>query len=393
MRARSVSLQAAMAVTALLEVTSADLCSMGSKVVKGNWYCQAVQRIAYKGVGGQGSYNKITHMDPITGACSSSPQPFSGSMSPLDEDISLHFRAPLKLKQFAVYKPTSDNPQTHLKGNTHARRHAHSEFHQHAKKKRDVGDMVTATIDGQVVSWVNLYDGQAKATPAEPATFGSTAVPNPHPAPVNPQIANKYKAPPGPVNKGDWAQVAYFNSEEGKAHGLTFLNNRGGQGSGVFDYKFGSSLSYASTDASSGAASPGVFGGTLEGTDEISIFSEESCDTTDCGYVRPGTVAYKGFSGPSKAFFMEFMMPDDGSSGWNRNMPAIWALNAQIPRTAQYASCSCWKSGCGEFDIFETLHSGSSFCKSTLHGGVNGGSSDYFTRPASKYMKAAVIFH
>jgi hypothetical protein len=30
--------------------------------------------------------------------------------------------------------------------------------------------------------------------------------------------------------------------------------------------------------------------------------------------------------------------------------PAIWMLNAQIPRTTQYgpSDCSCWESGCGE---------------------------------------------
>lgn len=86
-------------------------------------------------------------------------------------------------------------------------------------------------------------------------------------------------------------------------------------------------------------------------------------------------------------------MPDDGKTGWNQNQPAIWALNGQIPRTLQYgkAECSCWKSGCGEFDIFETLHSGSRMTKSTLHGAVSGGSSDYFHRPTTTYIKAAVI--
>jgi hypothetical protein len=93
---------------------------------------------------------------------------------------------------------------------------------------------------------------------------------------------------------------------------------------------------------------------------------------------------------------MEFTMPDDGKSGWNQNQPAIWSLNGQIPRTLQYgkAECSCWKSGCGEFDIFESLTPGSTMLKSTLHGSaVRGGSSDYFVRPTSGYMKAAVIFH
>lgn len=86
-------------------------------------------------------------------------------------------------------------------------------------------------------------------------------------------------------------------------------------------------------------------------------------------------------------------MPNDGKTGFNGDLPAIWALNAQIPRTLQYGDCSCWQSGCGEFDIFETLDSGSGMAKSTLHGVVNGGSSDYFVRPVSQYLKVAVILH
>lgn len=124
--------------------------------------------------------------------------------------------------------------------------------------------------------------------------------------------------------------------------------------------KFGNSLSYASADSKTGAASPEVFSGKLgSGLDEIAIFSDITCEKSgDCGYSRPGAVAYKGFAGAQKAFFFEFQMPDDGTSGWNQNMPAIWALNAKVPRTQQYGACSCWDSGCGEFDIFEVLDPG-----------------------------------
>lgn len=43
-------------------------------------------------------------------------------------------------------------------------------------------------------------------------------------------------------------------------------------------------------------------------------------------------------------------MPMDGKTGFNGDMPAVWMLNANIPRTAQYGpkGCSCWESGCGE---------------------------------------------
>jgi hypothetical protein len=60
-----------------------------------------------------------------------------------------------------------------------------------------------------------------------------------------------------------------------------------------------------------------------------------------------------GFDGPDKIFVAEFQMPLDGTEGFNADLPAIWLLNANIPRTLQYgkAECSCWQSGCGEFDV------------------------------------------
>ena len=96
------------------------------------------------------------------------------------------------------------------------------------------------------------------------------------------------------------------------------------------------------------------------------------------------------------------MMPRDSGSGFNVDMSAAWFLNAQIPRTLQYgnAACSCWASGCGEFDVFEILSTGSDYCTTTLHtwqgtgteyGG--GGCSDYIERPLTSNMKAAIIFN
>ncbi|KAK5070659.1 target of Sbf, partial [Cryomyces antarcticus] len=55
--------------------------------------------------------------------------------------------------------------------------------------------------------------------------------------------------------------------------------------------------------------------------------------------------------------------------------------------------CSCWTSGCGEFDIFEVLDSGNTRCKSTLHGNIAGGDSDYFVRPTSGTIKAALVLY
>lgn len=93
---------------------------------------------------------------------------------------------------------------------------------------------------------------------------------------------------------------------------------------------------------------------------------------------------------------------------FNCDMPAIWALNAKIPRTAQYGkraggdgqlTCSCWDSGCGEIDLFEVLTDAQRFLKTHYHskqGAVGayggGGSPDYFDRPYTKSIQAAVLF-
>lgn len=89
-------------------------------------------------------------------------------------------------------------------------------------------------------------------------------------------------------------------------------------------------------------------------------------------------------------------MPLSGKTGFNADMPAIWIMNAAIALTSQYGEnqqCSCWSSGCGELDAFETLNTGNERLKSTLHMAPAGGSSDYFERPVNGSIKAAVIFY
>ena len=53
----------------------------------GNWYCSMVKQITYNGVGVQNKNNKITKMDGNSGSCESTPQGYSGAMSPLDEEV------------------------------------------------------------------------------------------------------------------------------------------------------------------------------------------------------------------------------------------------------------------------------------------------------------------
>ena len=195
------------------------------------------------------------------------------------------------------------------------------------------------------------------------------------------------------AGSGNWGRQTYYNAEQGTSDGLVFLNYHGGQGSGVFDTTWGMSLSHASADNSAGSASPVTLADTLiPDNSEFVIMTDKACSDVSCGTVRDGTVAYHGFDGASKLFLFEFSMPLSGNTGFNGDMPAAWILNAQIPRTIQYGKCSCWDSGCGEFDVFEVLDSGNQKCKSTWHGIKAKGDSNWFQRPISGTMKAAVVF-
>lgn len=322
--------------------------------------------------------------------------------------------------------------------------------------KRDVGDWITATVNGDVVSWMNQYDGEAAcAVPVTatidgvvvswinnycgPSTTGTTSstvatsvvfpasgttssttlsttatttsqVPDTQSAATTPQqlppaaptLAASSSVPsvasnilPGEVlGSGAWDRIAYYNADTQNASGVTFLNNNGGNnGSGTCDSFFGNSLSFANEQSNDGSPEPVIFGGELTGNFEVAIFSSNDCTEEDsCGYWRPGAVAYQGFAGSEKAFLMEFSMPDDGNDILGYNMPAIWFLNAKIPRTQQYGTCSCWPP-CGEFDAFEILTPGFDMMKATLHGNVSGGVSDYIVRPTNGTMKGAVVFN
>lgn len=384
-------------VAATISGAAAQGCAPGSaKEIGGNWYCEPVKAITYSDFGSNGTYNKVTNMQG--GTCDSEPYEYSGALAPLNEEVSIHFRGPLSVKQFAYYLPGSSPSRRAIRPTPHERRrHGHANFHARNEEnrkvqqshtgegKRAVGDTVVATIEGKVVSWVNEYNGGAQPTPAVASATGQYGA----------KAAPKAAIPTLSAGDGEWGRQAYYSSEEQIADGITFLNNMGGQGSGVFDLVLGNSLSYASADAKSGAASPEILADKmLDDGDEIIIMTDQACKDGDCGATRPGGVAYHGFNGAKKIFLLEFDMPTTGATGFNKDMPAVWILNAQIPNTLQYgkAECSCWESGCGEWDIFEVLDSGNTRCKSTVHSNVSGGDSNYFERPTDSTVKVAVIF-
>lgn len=239
---------------------------------------QQADVLQFENFGYLGRYNLVESLsnvdsDSCTCELSTSAVEFSGATSPLDGEVSVHFRGPLVLSKFAAY--------------------------------------------------------------------------------VSPNYVHG-------TNNGTWQRNAYYDSSSGTTNNVTFLTTAGANSSCL-----GKALTFADTDGVSAADLATVLADNtlIKSNDEYSIFSNITCGKSgfgnDCGVYRDGIPAYHGFYGATKMFLFEFQMPKESSASSdiaNYNMPAIWLLNANIPRTAQYsmnANCSCWRSGCGEFDIFE----------------------------------------
>ena len=160
--------------------------------------------------------------------------------------------------------PTTTAPKKRGgESNSHLRRHAaaaghhhggHQYLHDHHGKvrqvdesrlvKRAVGDLVSATIDGKLVSWTNEYAGPGVATAApvaeavddvnasalgtdmtddadlisQSSTLSSTTTTS----------TSSSSTLTAAANSQSWTRQAYFNAASGTAEGLTFLNHLGG---------------------------------------------------------------------------------------------------------------------------------------------------------------------
>lgn len=419
--------------TTLANLINAD-CQLSSD---GNYYCSPTDAIIYSNVGISGSYNDITSMDESTCVCTSEPFKYSGSLAPFNEELSVHFRGPLNLKQFGVYYPTAgtslkkrDNVEL---DNENCIETVSKNKHRH---KRDVaieyvevtstvyvnedGEIVTspssatATTPPAIVSNANV-DGtstsSSAAAVASPAvgsdinvdrtsSSSTTTTTNANTNNAASSASNLETTPSTTsivTSPGGWNRLAYYTP--GSTTNCTFMNHMGGTaGSGVWSSCFGNSISFAAANGVDGASSPCALDDvTVKSGQEYIIFSGVECsgENGDCGYYREGIPAYHGFGGSSRIFVFEFEMPSDTvGTAYNQDMPAIWLLNAKIPRTLQYgkADCSCWESGCGEMDLFEILSPGSDKLISHVHDTQGGGTQDYFVRPVGNTMKAAVVF-
>ena len=114
------------------------------------------------------------------------------------------------------------------------------------------------------------------------------------------------------------------------------------------------------------------------------------CDASNCPGFFHGT-ANVGWA-DSKMIVIDYMMPDDPSS-----LPAIWGLNAQVVRAAQYG-CNCrgmgGDGGCGELDIAETLTANSPHAISEIYsfkGATGLGDNNWFPRPGARATIAVVL--
>ncbi|KAF2146537.1 uncharacterized protein K452DRAFT_282711 [Aplosporella prunicola CBS 121167] len=406
-------------------------CADAAPDESGNYYCEpAVKTLKYTGVGGTGSYKKVTNI-AADDVCEWADHNYSGSLAPYDEEIAVIFRGPFKLRQFAAYtydgsadsskaKAKREEPRS-VRPSPHERRHAgHQQFHNHQKEvraaqekaeaeKRDVEDWITATIDGAVVSWVNNWTGQTSAANAASSALGdagvkvevaavttsAAAAAEQTAAPSTSATATATSSSDDSTATGPWKRVSYYNAEEKTKEGLTFLTHP----------EYTNTIAFAGTDGVSKASESTTFGGELENGDEMFIMTDSPCSEdigTECAYFKDGDQAFHGFGGNKKAFFFEFQMPDSGTHATvgemadkytADNMPAIWTLNSKI-LSNQYG-CSCWESGCGELDMLEVLNPGNSRMKSTFHGntGFNGGDSHYISRPFDYYMSVMAVFH
>ena len=91
-----------------------------------------------------------------------------------------------------------------------------------------------------------------------------------------------------------------------------------------------------------------------------------------------------------------FNMPPSSDAS---KVPAIWALNAQIVRSAQYG-CNCRgvgsPGGCGELDILETIvNQDPNRAISEIYsfkGATGSGDGNYFARPVGTPTTLAVVF-
>jgi len=389
-----------LAAALLFATTVMGDCAGGKK--GGMCYETQTRAVKFTGVGHDGEYNAVTQMNS-RGACNEGsvqtrPKKFGGPLAPFNEDLSVHIRGPLKLLNFAWYMP-GDSPdyQAKVKRDMSVKRHHHKR-HQHAHLHKRAVDYVTTTQYCTSTVWVDgvatptVYANNLAVGGGAADAPGGAGAPDTHAPGGNEQPA----APQGGLKR-----TSYYSAKpDVPDDNVLFMNNKGGDStSGTWSSCFGNSLSYCSADGLHPATSPTCLqkGILIPSNNEYSIWQSAKCGGGDsCGYSY-GPLAYRGWGGCQKTMVIEFSAPSDGKTGFNMDMPAVWMLNAQIPRTLMYPAhkqWSCWPK-CGELDCFETLSAeAKEYMVATIHnaqgskpdgsGGIMGGGmgcTNWFKRP------------
>ncbi|KAJ8108987.1 hypothetical protein OPT61_g7786 [Boeremia exigua] len=403
--------------------TAGQLCSgTAERAPDGNWYCSEVMAITYRNISQPGAYNRTTNIDPNTGTCGHETvrYPATGPLTPLFGQVvallcAVYFRINRAMPGEARSMRKRSRVPFYSRQRASKQRSADlaNTGYTQPPHKRTWGTSTSCDSISTVTSTVTHAPGTNLSSPSctcqNLPTVTQDLERHPHVASITPaQPSNPRSDIPGIRKRAAaWDRVAYYKSAApAQATGFSFLANLGDpRQSGTFDYAFGNSLSFVTPAGDKVAPESEPFDGQLDTSEyEIAIFSDKKCDSK-CSYWRPNATSHYGWSGDSKAFFIEFQMDHYQNRGSDYGLisdaPAWWFLNAAIPRVLQYGSdrnnipCSCWSTGCGEFDAFEVLGNGEERAKSTMHrqGNLEGGDSNYFKRPVGRMLKFAVVWH
>lgn len=278
--------------------------SSATPFVANNVFAAPLSTTTISGVGGNGSYDKVTNMQcPGTGAssgtCEKTPVSVSGPLAPFDEDLTLALRGPLEVDDIAVF------------------------------------------------------------TMSDAST---------------------------------WTKVSSY-SKGNATQNMVFLNNKGDSAkSGEFSMCHGNSQSFASSNGATAASNASAFDGVLADGVEMNVMSETVCPASggSCGFSRG--VAREGWRGEHKIFMVKAQMPHSGAT----DLPAIWLLNGQVVRTAEYG-CNCrgmgGNGGCGELDVAEVIPENKEMLTSTVYSFKGSrGTSPVVPRPTDSRVVFVVIF-
>ena len=212
---------------------------------------QTTNHIKFTGLPGSFSYQRATSIQATgNGAqCSLGTVHAEGPLAPLTNEMHHIFRGPLNLKQFAVYQPKAapakrdtlrESPMERRGRLSHLEKHKIKRSHNHKQEKRNYGEWVTATIDGQVVSFIDDWSPHptpiTQSTTAAPAAITPPAVAaapapiaaiqkGPAPVPAAPSPDTGSAKAPTLATTDEWARIAYFDSDSKTTDNIAFTAN------------------------------------------------------------------------------------------------------------------------------------------------------------------------